>query len=73
LSELIKKETIENTVKMMQSMGVKGEQLDEVVENIENQDMGFGVKQLMIGIGAEISVGAVLAALLGLAIRNKRG
>jgi hypothetical protein len=72
LAELIKKETIENTLNLMQSLGVKGDELDVVAESIEKQDMNFGIKQLFIGIGTGIGAGAILSLIIGLILRNKR-
>jgi predicted membrane protein len=73
LADFIKKTVIENTVNMMQSMGVKGEQLDEVASQIEKQDMSFGVKQLLTGTGMGISVGAVVSVIVGFVLKNRRG
>jgi hypothetical protein len=73
LADLIKKETIENTLNLMQSLGVRGDELDAAAATIEKQDMNFGIKQLLIGIGTGIGAGAILSLIIGLILRNKRG
>ncbi len=72
LSELIKKQVIENTSNLLQKMGVQGEELDKALEEIEKQDTSFTAKSMFVSTGGSIAMGAILAALGGLAIKNKR-